>query len=1017
MGSFFQRKGVRKCMMALKWCRVASLFAIFLIVTALSYLHMVGLPNYLKKPLLGTLREKGFNVQFTRASLGWGPSIIIEEATFRSTNETAGPILVAAWTHLDLNRSAFIHGHIRVDGFELAHASIDIPVGSTNLAPLSLTNVSLRVTIASNNYVVVKEGRAAALGVHVGLAGEITNVFAMANWKLPPPSAQTNASPGLSNAPPNPPRLTAWEIIQKIQFTGTPDLTVHFYADGRDPNTLKAELGFNAEGGQTPWGKFGLLHLRAACSQLLNSRGAPFFQSHFNARGVSTRWADCGDLAATIDFSRFGGTNVSAFAHIIGTEVKAKWENNSSSNWVSIGDAQWDGTTTIPQPGFRPETFQGALRLVKIQSPWVNVDSIALQLQSRRAVDGAPDPAWGVWNKFKPYIVDWQAGATNITTPKLKLDHISFNGAWHPPLISIDTMQASMYKGFLNSSSTLDVNSRQTTTGIYLDFDPHQIAPILTEAAQHWIGLYDWDTPPKFNANLRYVLPPWTNRPATWAEDLRDSLQLAGDFSVGRGAFRGVAVNSAQAHYGYTNRMWSVSGLRVSGEGGSVSLDYDWNDASSDYHFRFDSRLKPSVAMPLLSQGGQLTLQEMDFPEAPELSGDVWGNWKTPKTAGLNALLAATNAIIRGEPVAQLNANFHFTNLVLTVSNLALRHKSGRAEIPLATINFTSNIYYLSNASSQLDPVAVRHALGKIEPPWMKELDFDTPPLVRATGQFTPGNDDGTDLRFFVQGRKLHWNHITADTVRGDVYYHVRTVEATNIQGTLYGSGTLLGWFVIDWFEHGTKFVSDATLKDVDLAKLAKEFTGKTNSMEGLLDAHLYLGAPYNADYTNMFGNGWLHIHNALLWDIKLFGLLSPILNAIAPGSGDSRAREASASFLINKGVLDTEDLDIHSSGFRLLYRGTVDSQKRLNARVEANLLRDTPLFGHFLSWMLTPLDKLFEYRVSGTLDKPEMKPVFIPKVFMEMLRPFHTLKQMSQPSQSATPVKPKEPAPATPPP
>jgi hypothetical protein len=135
------------------------------------------------------------------------------------------------------------------------------------------------------------------------------------------------------------------------------------------------------------------------------------------------------------------------------------------------------------------------------------------------------------------------------------------------------------------------------------------------------------------------------------------------------------------------------------------------------------------------------------------------------------------------------------------------------------------------------------------------------------------------------------------------------------------------------------------------------------------------------------------------------------MLNAIAPGSGDSRAREASASFIITNGLLSTDDLEIRSTGFRLLYRGTVDARERLNARAEANLLRDTPVFGHLLSWMLLPFDKIFEYRVTGTLSKPDTEPLYIPKIFMDLLRPFHSLKMMlpetpSKPAPAATPTQ-----------
>ena len=51
------------------------------------------------------------------------------------------------------------------------------------------------------------------------------------------------------------------------------------------------------------------------------------------------------------------------------------------------------------------------------------------------------------------------------------------------------------------------------------------------------------------------------------------------------------------------------------------------------------------------------------------------------------------------------------------------------------------------------------------------------------------------------------------------------------------------------------------------------------------------------------------------------------------------------------------------------------------------NAWKDTPVFGHYLSWMLLPLDKLFEFRVTGTLQKPVAEPLYIPKIFMAMLR------------------------------
>jgi hypothetical protein len=118
------------------------------------------------------------------------------------------------------------------------------------------------------------------------------------------------------------------------------------------------------------------------------------------------------------------------------------------------------------------------------------------------------------------------------------------------------------------------------------------------------------------------------------------------------------------------------------------------------------------------------------------------------------------------------------------------------------------------------------------------------------------------------------------------------------------------------------------------------------------------------------------------------------VLNGISPGLGNSRASAATCSFVITNGVVFSPDLDIHSTAMRLKYRGTVDLESRLNARVEAELLRDMWLVGPFVSTVLWPVTKMFEYRVNGTLEEPKLEPLFIlPKIVLMPFRPFRSLK------------------------
>jgi hypothetical protein len=1009
MVPFFQRKPVRIFLKVFKWCRVVVLLVVLLAVAALTYLQLVGLPDYLKKPLLGALRQRGFEAQFSDAHFTWGPSIVIENGSFSPTNVTTGPRLSAAWTQLDLNAAAFLRGRLHVQDFAVLKANLRIPIARTNEEPLLLTNVNLHVRLLTNSVAQLTDSGGWSRGIRIEINGEVRNFFSIRDWKFPltapPPGGATPAKPAEPSS-----RPSAWEIIQKIHFTGTPVLKLHFYADGLDRNTLRAEMEFSAASTDSPWGQCGPLYLRAACARLLNSGQAPFFQARFLAHEVTTPWAAGRNLTVSVDFSRVAGTNFSAELNLNGDELRTSWNSAGSSNWVRAANLDWDGTARLASPTFAPDMAAGEFHATEIASGWGSAASAALVLQARRADDPSRlDPAWGAWNQVKPLALDWQANATNVVTPKLKLDRVAIDGGWHAPKLTVSKLEAVMYRGHLNAGGVLDVASREVQTHAAVDFDPHQIEPLLTGPAQHWISLYDWKTPPQLKAGLRFVLPPWTNRMDSWPEDSRESVQLAGDFSIGQGAFRGVAVTSAQSHFSYTNRNWNVSGLRVAGAGGSLDLDYDGNELSHAYHFRFDSKLDPAVVLPLLTKSEQRTLGEFSFPDQPEIRGEVWGDWRDAATIGFSASLAAGHFLVRGETVNQLNAKVDFTNRFLRVSQLSVVHDTGRADIQQAGIDFGTNslVVSLTNASSTMDPEPVRRALGKIAPPFMKEIHFDAPPKIIAFGSFVPANEPATDMHFFIQGKRFHWNNLTTDAVQGAVTYHGPKVVVSNVQAVIFGTGKAHGDLDIEWAQGQTGFNSDFSLTDINIGSLAQGLTGKTNKLEGVLDGQLALNAPYGASETNLFGHGWLHLHDGLLWDIKLFGVFSPVLSAIAPGSGESRAREANATFSITNGVFTTDNLEIHSSGFRLLYRGSIDTKKRLDARVEANLLRDTPLFGHFLSWMLSPVDKIFEYRVTGTLDKPVAKPLYIPKVFLDILRPFHSLRQMLPPPAAAKPTAP----------
>jgi hypothetical protein len=69
--------------------------------------------------------------------------------------------------------------------------------------------------------------------------------------------------------------------------------------------------------------------------------------------------------------------------------------------------------------------------------------------------------------------------------------------------------------------------------------------------------------------------------------------------------------------------------------------------------------------------------------------------------------------------------------------------------------------------------------------------------------------------------------------------------------------------------------------------------------------------------------------------------------------------------------------------------------KENVNARVTAQLLRDTWVVGPLMSTALWPVSKLFEYHVTGTLKNPKPEPVYVPKFLLMPLHPIRSLEEL----------------------
>ena len=280
-------------------------------------------------------------------------------------------------------------------------------------------------------------------------------------------------------------------------------------------------------------------------------------------------------------------------------------------------------------------------------------------------------------------------------------------------------------------------------------------------------------------------------------------------------------------------------------------------------------------------------------------------------------------------------------------------------------------------------------------------------PLKQVNGDLVT---DDADLRFDVIGTApFRWRKFETPAITGTIHWKANYLIITNAIAECY-TGTARGWgaFNVQTPGDGTDFSFFIDGTNVDFNAMGRALWSSTNKLRGLLSGNVMVTSANSSDWHTWNGYGRAHLENGLLWDAPIFGMMSPLLNKLTPGLdiGNSRATEANGGFNMTNGVIFTDTLAIRSSGMRLDYVGTVDLEERVNARVRAQILRNTPVIGSIVSMVLTPVSVALECEVTGTLDEPRITPVYIPfsKVLTAPLHPIRTMQQIFSPTATNSP-------------
>ncbi|HXS67904.1 MAG TPA: AsmA-like C-terminal region-containing protein, partial [Candidatus Polarisedimenticolia bacterium] len=620
----------------------------------------------------------------------------------------------------------------------------------------------------------------------------------------------------------------------------------------------------------------------------------------------------------------------------------------------------------------------------------------------------ATDASWAWWTNLAPYPMMLEASAEGVHSPKLDLDEVLWAGQWRAPDLRVDKLSAKLYGGSLNADATLNVASRKTAFHLTSDFDAQKISPLLTPIARAWMANYSWKNPPFVKGQGSFILPAsvWTNRHPDWRGEMRPTLRLAGEFHVKDGAFRGVRALTADSHFTYSNMCWRLPDLVATRPEGKLLLFHESDERTKNFYFRFQSTINPQAARPLLPANQQRVFDFFSVTQPPVVDGEVWGRWHDHERIAGRGRVTATNFTVRGESIDAFKSGIEYTNHILTLLEpRAWRTATQQLSATSIKFAFDEKKIYLTNGFSTADAEAVTRAIGPHAQRALEPYHFRHPPSVRVEGIIPMRNESDADLHFNVSGTDFQWWKLQVPRISGKIDWVGQHLSLKDVHSDFYlGNASGNADFYFDKISHSANYRFNFAASDASLHFLAMDLAGgKSNKLEGLLTGRLEVTHANSANWQSWQGAGRVDLRDGLIWDIPIFGIFSPVLDTVVPGLGSSRARQGSATFTITNGVVNTDDLKIETLMARLIYRGTIDLGGAVDARMEAELFRNTWVVGPVLSLALWPVSKTFEYKISGSIHKPKSEPMFIPKILFFPLHPVQTIKNMMPETDAST--------------
>ena len=991
-----------------RWCRTRlgrwglSLAALSGLGAALLmlFLNQIKLPNFAVNKLSDFLERQGMQAEFEQIHWHKGLGFVAQGVNLKTSREQLD--LTLRIEKLIVGTPSLLFDVSKLESIDIADGELELTFADLPDRPsVQASDLQAKASFLRSEQCLLEYFRFSFGGIDIELQGNLDHLSALGT---------------LFDSPDGDPqrwRRIVTQIereLKSIDFASRPSLKAQVHLDAEDVTRSSGKLALRCDGAALPQGQAERLKIQADVRWVTDA-----FRSNWSLsldRGQLRdnqveRLAFEAELTHNLSFTslravaselrtgpvRFGDFQSAGFQ--LNTDTRL---DNASRKDTAVGfdtsveinldrlNAPQLTTETlalsarISHQDFGTNGFTGDWKLEAAEARAQRIQLPRLDLAGQFEVSGNPGGLLDTLRRPWERNVSFRTTAERLTSPVLETGPVTLHARWEAPRLQVDRLQAELYEGELVYRGFWDPRARVIhLEEFYSDFDLQRIKPLLSEKGREQMDRYGFVDSPVVRLQGRVRFPDAGLPRSEWTQQFKQKLELTGKVQTKRANYRTIPVTSASSTVMLTNGIWRLSDLRVTRPEGELHLDYECDSATKDYRWTYRGTVMLPDLAPLMTSAQKAELEHFEFRQPLNLTGEARGRWRSPELTRFHTELATTNLLFRGVAVRALQADLSYVNRLIKATEVHIERDEGKFTADLIRADFNTRKVTLANAVSELDPAAIAQMLGPAVQRTFEPYRFARPPRIEADGMIPFDSRGPAQARFVVSGGPFAYWRFNTPQIRMELEWQDRRIRLENVTGQFYG-GTLSGDLALDLKpESGALFRLNAIVENADLKALFRDIYSEDNESQGILNGRLTVSSGSTDDWNSWQGEGWVDLKDGLLWETPLFGIVSHTLNVFSPGLGNSRAESGTANFAIVDSVVQTQNLTIiQEPSTRLRYQGNLDFHGNLDARVEADLLRETPLLGHLISLVLTPFTKLFICQVDGTLADPQLRMVYV---------------------------------------